>query len=231
MEMRLLRMVHEQILPKIADAEAKKLEQLLQLVECTCDLQSEPAAKAGDLLARLQAVNGLRESILEISRRLRSGLPPAIQDWLLLSYLAMLKWMLRDRWNDCYAIIFDAYRSLGEEIKGVLARIEDVPFADAMRLLETDWDSMMAKPGFDIAALLYVRACGLMGVFAGNRLYEKLSECLAYEMGFLVVVLAAACFKVKPIASRVDIGVWTDTQYGCMRLLDNFAQLGETAWG
>ena len=36
--------------------------------------------------------------------------------------------------------------------------------------------------------------------------------------------------QVRTIASRVEIRTWTDTQYGCLSVLDGFAHLGETAW-
>lgn len=231
MDMSILRLVHSQILPRVADPEARQLDQLFKLVRCTCDLQSEPGTTASELLARLQAFDELTEPILEIRQNIQSGQRLALEDWLFLAYLATFKFVLRDRWDDCYMIIFDAYLALGQGINKVLAFIEDIPFAAAAALLEKDWDDNGKKPGFEMVALTYVRACGLIGVFGGSRLYERASECLTYEKEFLVLVLAGACFKVPAIASHVDIGTWTDTPYACMSVLDNFVHLGETAWG
>jgi hypothetical protein len=231
MDMRILRLVHGQIVPLVADTEARQLDQLFQLLRCTGDLQSEPGATASELLARLQVFDELTESLLKLHRNIQSGRRLAVEDWLSLTYLATLKFLLRDRWDDCYMIIFDAYPALGEGIKRVLAFIEDIPFAAGTALLEKDWDDNSKEPGFEMVALTYVRACGLIGVFGSSRFYERVSECLTYEKEFLVLLLAAACFKVPAIASQVDIGTWTDTQYACMSLLDNFVHLGETAWG
>lgn len=230
-DMSILRLVHGQIVPRVADTEARQLDQLFQLLRCTCDLQSEPGATASELLARLQAFDELTEPILKLRRNIESGRRLAVEDWLFLAYLATFKFVLRDRWDDCYIIIIDAYPALGERIKRVLAFIEDIPFAAGTALLEKDWDVNGKEPGFEMIALTHVRACGLIGVLGGSRLYERVSECLTYEKEFLLVVLAAACFKVPAIASQVDIGTWSDSQYACMSILDNFVDLGETAWG
>lgn len=231
MDMRILRLVHGQLLPLVADIKAKQLERLLQLVQCTCDLQSEPGTTVNELLARLHDFDELKEPISEIRQNIQSGQKLAVYEWLLLSYLATFKWVLRDRWDDCYKIIFDAHPAIGQEIRMVLAFVDEIPFATAAALLEQDWEDNGKKRGFEMVALTYVWACGLMGIFGNSCLYEKASECLTYEKEFLVVVLAGACFKVPAIASRVNIGTWTDTQYACMSVLDNFVHLGDTAWG
>src|SRR5262249_28989299 len=145
----------------------------------------------------------------------------AVQQWLLLSHMATFRWILRDRWGNFYTIISADYPSLGKEIQRVLALVEQIPMAEAMALLQRDWEDRQDGAGWEMAALSCVRACGLIGVLADRHLYDRITECLNYERGFLAVVLAAACFKVPAIASRIDLGTWTDTQYGCMRLLDN----------
>ncbi len=231
MDMSILRLVHGQILPLVADADARQLEQLLQLLRCTSDMQSEPGTRANELLARLHAFGELKESITKICQNIQSAGRLAVNDWLFLSYLATFKCVLRDRWDDCYTTIFDAYPAIGQEIKRALAFIEEIPFAAAAALLEKDWKDNSKRPGFEMVALTYVRACGLIGVLGGTSLYEMVSQCLTYEKDFLVVVLAGACFKVSAIASRVNIGAWTDAQYACISVLDNFFHLGETTWG
>jgi hypothetical protein len=236
MDMSILRLVHGQILPTVTAPEtAGQLEQLLQLVRCTYDLQSEPAAMADELLQRLQDFGGVQEPVLKIIRDIQSGQRLAVPDWLLLCYLATFRWALQDRWDDCYTIIFDAYPPLGQQANRVAAFLEDVPFAGAVAVLEREWEDRGKRPGieprFEMVALTYVRVCGQMGIFGGGRLYEMVSGCLALNKEFLIVVLAAACFKVPAISSQVSLGSWTDAQYACMRVLDNFAHLGETAWG
>jgi hypothetical protein len=229
--MSILKLVHGQLLPQLRDPEATHLEQLFQLVRCTCDLQSEPDSLASELLERLHAFDALKKNLLEIRQAIQGGQQLAVDDWLVLSYLATLKRVLKDQWDDYYKIIFDHYPALGQEISRVQAFIEDMPFAAAATLLEKDWEHNGKRPGFEIAALTYVTACGLIGIFGSSRLYEKAADCLAFAKAFLVVVLAGGCFKVRAIASRVNIGDWADTQYACMSMLDNFAHLGETAWG
>ena len=228
MEMSLLRLVYGQTLPGMTEAEAQQLEQILQLVESTWDLHTEPDELAGDVLARLGALGGFSERVFEMRRDIDTGRTLTLYEWSLLSLIASFKWILQ---CDAYSLILSAYPDVGEGIGRLLEVIERVPFAGAMTSLEEDWGDIGSKPEFDWVALTYIRACGRIEVFAGNDLYEKIAQCLAYNVSFLVVILAAACFKVPAIAARVDIGAWTDTQYACMRLLDNFVHLGETAWG
>jgi hypothetical protein len=180
---------------------------------------------------RLQAFEPLKPYVLQISRDIQLSTNPAVHDWLLLCYFATLKCVLTDRWDDCYAVIFDTYPDLGREVDQLLAVIEEIPFAAAITLLEREWQEDGKQPEFDIVALTFVRTGGMIGVFGGPRLYRRACEYLAYETQFLIAVLAAACFKVPALASRVNIGDWTDTQYSCMRVLDNFGHLGEATWG
>jgi hypothetical protein len=231
MDIRLLRLVHGQILPQIGDAEATRLEQIFQLVRSTGYVQTEPDSMASELLERLRASDRLEQFVVEIRRKIQGGNELAVADWLLLSYLATFKRVLEDQWDAIYTAIFEHYPALGGEINRVKALVEGIPFAAAVTLLEKYWDDNGKSPRFQMVALTYVTACGLITIFGGSRLYDKASECLALDKEFLVVILAGACFKVPAIAARVDIGTWTDSQYACMSVLDNFADLGETAWG
>jgi len=231
MDVRILKLVHGQILPQLQDAEAARLEWLFQLVRCTCDLQSEPDAMAGELLEHVLAFDALKKSLMDTWQTIQGGRQLGVDDWLALAYLAKFKSVLKLQWDDGYKLIFDHFPALGQKISQVQEFIEGIPFAAAAALLEKDWEGNGKRPGFEMTALTYVMACGLIGIFGSSRLYQKAVECLAFDKAFLVVVLAGCCFKVSAIASRVDLGTWTDTQYACMSVLDTFGHLGETAWG
>jgi hypothetical protein len=231
METSTLKLVHDQLLPQMDANEAKYLEQLLQVLRRTCDLQSEPGAMTPELLERVHAFGALKGFLAEIQRTIDSGRQPRDAGWLAVAELATLKWVLAERWDDFYAVIFDDDPLLGEEFSKVREFLETFPFPAALGLLERTWEYNANRPEFNMAALACIAASGLLGVFGSSRLLEMAAACLAFEKEFLVVVLAARCFKISAIASRVDIATWTDAQYACMRVLDNFVHFGETAWG
>jgi hypothetical protein len=230
MEISTLKLVHDQLLPQMDENEAKHLEQLLQLLRCTCDLQSEPGTMTPELLERVHAFEP-KGFFAEIRRTIYSGGQPRDSEWLAIAELATLKWILTERWDDFYAVIFEHDPMLGQEFSKVREFLEAIPFPAALALLERTWEYNANRPELNLAALACIAASGLLGVFGSSRLYEMAAACLAFEKEFLVVVLAGRCFKISAIASRVDIGTWTDTQYACMRVLDNFLHFGETAWG
>jgi hypothetical protein len=232
MDMAIIRLVHGQILPVVEDTEAVELlNQLLHLVESAGNLQTQPSETAQEALDHFQRFNRSGEWLSRLSENIRGGQILSVHEWLCLCDLAALKFLLTSGWDDYYAVIFEAYSDLGTEARAALARIERVPFHAAVDILERDWDTCRRTAGFETVALSFVRASGRIGALGTTRLYQKVSDYLSFEREFLVVFLAAACFKAPAIASQAAIEKWTDSQYACMKLLDNFADLGDPAWG
>ena len=104
MEMRLLRLVHSYIVAHTTELGAGRLEQILELLELTWDLQSEPAEKASEVLTRLRALDDAW--LNQVEQELKADSTLGHERLLLLSYLATLKWLLQD---ESYSIILDAY--------------------------------------------------------------------------------------------------------------------------
>jgi hypothetical protein len=226
MEMRLLRLVHSYIVADTTGLGAERLEQILGLLELTWDLQSEPAEKASEVLARLRALDDAW--LNQVEQELKADPTFMPEKLLLFSYLATFKWLLQD---ESYSIILDAYPVLAGEMRRVAAWIDQIPFTETVQHVESNWDYVRSRSALELAAMTHLRACGRIEVFAGRTTYERVASRLTFKAGFLLVLVAASCFKVPAIASRVDIGQWEDSQYACMRILDHFADLGETAWG
>ena len=176
----------------------------------------------------LRALDEIKVWVIEIRQEVDGDGTFAPQSLLLLSFLGTLKWLLRD---ERYEPILEAYPALANEMQRVAAWIDQVPFAEAVEYLNRHWDHVRREPALELAAMTYLRVCSRIEVFAGRAIYEQIAARLKLDAGFLVVILAAACFKAPAIASRVDLGKWDDTQYACMRILDHFAELGDTAWG
>ena len=95
----------------------------------------------------------------------------------------------------------------------------------------TDWADPGADPGFDAAALLFVRACALVGIYAKTALCRKVAERLSPAERFLTVFLAATCLKLPVFTQLLDLAELSDEQYDCMLLLDNFQYLPGSSWG
>jgi hypothetical protein len=112
-----------------------------------------------------------------------------------------------------------------------LSGIDRMPFAVALAQAAEEWTSNAESAAFEMVALSLIRSCGLIGVFGDAPLYRRAAGCLTFDKAFLVTFLAGACFKVRSVAARVNLGEWTDSQYACMRRLDHFEELGESSWG
>ena len=232
MDMRILTLAHGQVLQSLSDSLASiRTKQLFNLVEAVGDLQSEPNKNADPLFAALELFDKDQKNLLEISQQIQTGRNLTVDEWLRLCYLATLKRFFQEGWDDFHSVIFQADPRLGTKVNTLLAFIEDVPFSEALTLLEKNWAQTDRDTKFAIAALTYVRACALISVFGSYGFYQQISDLLAFDRNFLVVFLAAALFKTPEVASRVDTSEWTDSQYVCMSILDNFCHLGDTAWG
>jgi len=228
MEMRLLRLLHDRVRAQMTETEALEVERFLLLLECVLDLQTRADEAAREILLRLATVGDLRDRIQQLRRNVAAGRKPTACEGLLLTCFAVFKWALSD---EGYSVIFSEYPHVGAEIRRLLANIDKAPFSEAMVSVEKNWGGIDSDPEYDWIALAYIGACGRIVFFASDDFYHKIAACLTCRSNFLLVILAAACFKIPAISLRVDIGSWTDEQYGCMRLLDNFRHLGETAWG
>jgi hypothetical protein len=226
--MSLLRIVYSYILSGASHPESQQLEQLVQLLQDTWDLQSEPAEKADKVLGSLRSLKDLKTVLIEIRQQFGGGLMLSSQSLIVLSLVATFKWLLRD---EAYVPILEAFPALSKEMKRFSGLLDRAPLVEALDHLGRNWDQVRRETALELSAITCVRACGRSGIFAESEIYKKIAERLEFDAGFLVVIVAAACFKVPAIASRVDLGEWNDTQYACLRILDHFAELGDTAWG
>lgn len=173
-----------------------------------------------------------REDYVEtIRKKITSGDRMCLSEWLFLSYSASVFELLKREWDEFYGTSFLSQNTQKITLS-VLDILERISYEDALHNLEKQWASVPADDSkTDIAALLYVRACAVMGIYADPPFYEKVAKLLSFDNSFLVVYISAACLKLDGISRRVDISSWTSSQYACLMMTDTFYFLPGTAWG
>jgi hypothetical protein len=229
---RVLDLIHIELTTSLADEmKAQRLERICQLLKYTENIQSEPADTAPMLLKRAKQFFQEEPIIWELGYKLKTDKEISVDEWLLLSYLIMLREVLESGWEQFYKIIFSVYTELGHYLEKIRLFLRKLPFSEGLQKLAKGW----AEPGinnkYDIAALVYIRSCALINIYGEASLYEKVANNLEFDKKFLLVFLAAACLKVDGVASIIDISTWSDSQYACMFMMDTFHFLPGTSWG
>jgi hypothetical protein len=229
---RVLDLIHIELTTSLADEmKAQRLERICQLLKYTENIQSEPAETAPMLLKRAKQFFQEEPIIWELGYKLKTDQEISVDEWLLLSYLIMLREVLESGWEQFYKIIFSVYTELGQSLEKIRLFLRKLPFSEGLQKLAKGW----AEPGinnkYDIAALVYIRSCALINIYGEASLYEKVANNLEFDKKFLLVFLAAACLKVDGVASIIDISTWSDSQYACMFMMDTFHFLPGTSWG
>lgn len=229
---RVLDLIHIELTTSLADEmKAQRLERICQLLKYTENIQSEPADTAPMLLNTAKQFFQEEPIIWELGYKLKTDKEISVDEWLLLSYLIMLREVLESGWEQFYKIIFSVYTELGQYLEKIRLFLRKLPFSEGLQKLAKGW----AEPGinnkYDIAALVYIRSCALINIYGEASLYEKVSNSLEFDKKFLLVFLAAACLKVDGVASQIDISTWSDSQYACMFMMDTFHFLPGTSWG
>jgi hypothetical protein len=229
---RVLDLIHIELTTSLADEmKAQRLERICQLLKYTENIQSEPAETAPMLLKRAKQFFQEEPIIWELGYKLKTDKEISVDEWLLLSYLIMLREVLESGWEQFYKIIFSVYTELGQDLEKIRLFLRKLPFSEGLQKLAKGW----AEPGinnkYDIAALVYIRSCALINIYGEASLYEKVANNLEFDKKFLLVFLAAACLKVDGVASIIDISTWSDSQYACMFMMDTFHFLPGTSWG
>jgi len=230
---RVLDLIHIELTTSLADNQmkAQRLERICQLLKYTENLQSEPEETAPMLLNTAKQFFQEEQIIWELGNKLKTDKEISVDEWLLLSYLIMLREVLESGWEQFYKIIFSVYTELGYYLEKIRLFLRKLPFSEGLQKLAKRW----AEPGinnkYDIVALVYIRSCALINIYGEVSLYEKVSNSLEFDKKFLLVFLAAACLKVDGVASIIDISTWSDSQYACMSMMDTFHFLPGTSWG
>ncbi len=229
---RVLDLIHIELTTSLADEmKAQRLERICQLLKYTENIQSEPADTAPMLLNTAKQFFQEEPIIWELGYKLKTDKEISVDEWLLLSYLIMLREVLESGWEQFYKIIFSVYTELGQDLEKIRLFLRKLPFSEGLQKLAKGW----AEPGinnkYDIAALVYIRSCALINIYGEASLYEKVANNLEFDKKFLLVFLAAACLKVDGVASIIDISTWSDSQYACMFMMDTFHFLPGTSWG
>ncbi|MBD2766823.1 hypothetical protein IC235_02825 [Hymenobacter sp. BT664] len=229
---RVLNLIHVDLTISLADQmKAQRLERIYQLLKYAESIQSEPAETAPMLLHTVEQFLQEEQIILGLGNKLKTDAEISVDEWLLLSYLIMLREVLESGWEQFYRIIFSVYPELGQCVEKVRFFLKKLPFSEGLQKLANGW----AEPGidnkYDLAALIYIRSCTLIDIYWQRSVYEKVSNFLDLDKSFLLVFLAAACLKIDGIASKTDISTWSDSQYACMFMMDTFHFLPGTSWG
>lgn len=209
----------------------ERLDRIFELLKFTENIQSEPAETAPILLDTAKFFFDYQGVISEIGNRLKTKSELSVEEWLLLSYLVMLLESLESGWEQFYKIIFSVYKEVGQYVEKIRDFLRELPFSEGLQKLATEWTEPGTDTRFDIAALLYIRACALAKIYGNSSIYEKISNNLAFDKKFLLVFLSAACLKVDGVTSKIDISEWSDSQSACLSMMDNFYFLPGYSWG
>ncbi len=229
---RVLDLIHIELTTSLADEmKAQRLERICQLLKYTENIQSEPAETAPMLLKRAKQFFQEEPIIWELGYKLKTDKEISVDEWLLLSYLIMLREVLESGWEQFYKIIFSVYTELGQSLEKIRLFLRKLPFSEGLQKLAKGWAEPGINTQYDIAALIYIRSCALINIYGETALYEKVANNLEFDKKFLLVFLAAACLKVDGVASIIDISTWSDSQYACMFMMDTFHFLPGTSWG
>lgn len=231
MEGGILRIVHKQVASGTGPEAAAALNEALALLEAIREVQSQPSESAQMLQDSLRGSSAVDTLMSDVHRAVVEGRRLTPEDWLALTYFATMRAELQTRWDDVYSVVLDAFPGLRHEVNKLLDGLNVFPFSASIAALEENWPLYTSDMATIASVLTYIRAAGLSGVLGTDRLYKQLRILLSFHNHFLVVVLAGACFKVPAVAAETRPGDWDDSQYQCMRLLDNFADLGDAAWG
>ncbi len=211
--------------------DARKLEHMTKLLEYAANFQSQPVEYAAVLVEAAQAWRVDRGSIQRIEERLQQSAPVNAVDSLFLSHCATLLELLESSWELYYANNFSIYPEVGQVLEEVVVFLRKLPFNSAMQAFEAEWISNDVNEELTIAILLYVRSCALIEVYGTPALYYHIANQLRFDNDFLTVFLAAACMKLRNVSLQVNTGEWSQEQYSCLKLFDNFHFLPDTAWG
>jgi|GEM_PF-3366591 len=229
---RVLDLIHIELTTSLADQmKVQRLERIFQLLKYTENIQSEPAEAAPMLLHTAKQFFQEEPVILELGNKLTTDTNIAVDEWLLLSYLIMVREVLESGWEQFYNIIFSVYTELGQYLEKILFFLKKLSFSEGLQKLAKDWPEPGINNQYDVAALVYIRSCALIHIYGEASVYEKVADNLAFDKEFILVFLSAACLKVDGVTSIIDISEWSDSQCTCLSMIDNFYFLPGASWG
>lgn len=226
----ILKRLHSEIVSPSLSSEGRPVDTIFALLVSATELGSDVQSMGNPYASSARNFIEQHENLRRIQARIEGpdGLEP--EEWLYLSYAAGILDRLNSEWEELYEspLITREIQELG---RVVLDLLQNISFENALRKLETQWDEADVPAGFDVAALLYTRACAVLGLYASPSLYERISERLSFDNPFVIVYLAACCLKLDAVSLRIDVSAWTDAQYSCLMLMDTFCFLPGVAWG
>jgi hypothetical protein len=224
----LIGLAHSLLRQPASQAEQQSLDLLLKLLRVSGNLQSEPTEYTESYRAAVAEISGttLLQELLIVGEQ-----PLPAHVLAKYSYAAMLLEQLVEGWDAFYKPVFSIHPDLERATNALITQLRAIPFAQALGRLEEQWEAAPGATPLNVAALMLVRACALLGIFRSMNLYRKLLNYLDPSAEFLVICLAGACLKLGVVASRIEATAFEERHYGCLALLDNFHYLPDTHWG